>query len=283
MAIRALPIAALLLLALAACGDDGVSTARTDGGPAPSDQLDPEGPQRQGGEGWRLLGHGPAGPGDATVAATNEHEYAELWSVSGLAGEAPPVDLDTEIVVLFGTYVSGSCPEIRLDDVVVDDVTRSVTASYSHPGLPADCTSDANPYGYVVALDRAVLPAQRFSVGDQETRTFVNPAEDSPLVVIVSNQSFVTDPVDITIEVDGEVVVSQDFAVEGQHTWLYFGVDVEPGTHTLVATSERTGARLEETFDVPAQRWALVQFWHDEPDTAPYFTWDLFEEPPAFA
>ncbi len=66
--------------------------------------------------------------------------------------------------MLFGPAVSGSCPQIRLDDVVIDVERRLVHADFSHPGAPSECTSDANPHAYIVALERDALPPSPFTV-----------------------------------------------------------------------------------------------------------------------
>ncbi len=117
------------------------------------------------GDGWRLLGTGDAGPEEAyTVrAATDEAGWDELWSVLGLEVERPDVDLTSEVVVSFAHGIGSSCRELRLDDVVIDGgVVFSVT---SDPLAPRNCTSDlAGAATFVVALDRAALPADGFTL-----------------------------------------------------------------------------------------------------------------------
>lgn len=129
-------------------------------GADPADVI-PAGPQPEGGDGWRLLADEP-GVGDVyrTAVATDQASYDALWSEIGLAGEPPPVDLDAEVVVWFAPAVSGSCREIRLDDVVVDDEAGLVYPAIVLPGGNRTCTSDANPHAYVVALDREALPGE---------------------------------------------------------------------------------------------------------------------------
>ena len=75
-----------------------------------------------------------------------------------------PKSTSARRVVLFGPAVSGSCPEIRLDAVVVDRLHRLVYADFAHPGQPGVCTSDANPHSFVAAIDRSALPASPFTV-----------------------------------------------------------------------------------------------------------------------
>lgn len=128
------------------------------------DELVPEGPQPPGGAGWRLLGEGTSGPTYVTLVAAEPEAYQALWDEAGIEAPLPEVDLEHEIVVLFGPAVSGSCPQIRLDDVVIDVKDRLVHAQLSHPGSPAACTDDANPHPFVVAIEREALPPSPFTV-----------------------------------------------------------------------------------------------------------------------
>lgn len=82
-----------------------------------------------------------------------------------------------------------------------------------------------------------------------------------PFTLYVSNQSFEDPTVGITITIDGEVVVDEDFDVEGQHNWVSFEPDVAPGVHILHAASS-TGAEFTTEFTMPdgEPRWAVVDY-----------------------
>ncbi|HSM65653.1 MAG TPA: hypothetical protein VK860_05050 [Ilumatobacteraceae bacterium] len=139
---------------------DGICVTGAD----PAD-VPPPGPQPTAGEGWRLLAD-QAGRGEPyTVAmAVDEAGYDTLWTTLALAGEAPPVDFAGEIVVHFGAVYSGSCPEIRLDEVQIDAEAAIVAADIVQLGGNRICTSDANPRAYLVALDRSALPETPFTL-----------------------------------------------------------------------------------------------------------------------
>jgi len=139
---------------------DGICVTGAD----PSDVV-PEGPQPTAGAGWRLLADqtGKGEPYTAQVAFSGA-EYELLWTSLDLGGERPAVNFDVEIVVHFGAVYSGSCPEIRLDDVVIDQASGSVVAAIVQLGGERICTSDANPRSYLVAIDRSILPAPPFTV-----------------------------------------------------------------------------------------------------------------------
>jgi hypothetical protein len=128
----------------------------------PADAV-PDGPQPTGGEGWRLLGTDRTGPGYRTGVATTPEQYADLWQEAGLAGEGPPVDFGTEIVIWFGAVYGSGCP-IRLDDVVVDTGSQLIHGHFVMPGNPAACNDDANSEAYVVAVPRDRLPEAPFAV-----------------------------------------------------------------------------------------------------------------------
>ena len=90
-----------------------------------------------------------------------------------------------------------------------------------------------------------------------------------PLTLYVSNQSFEDATVGITITIDGQVVVDQDFDVEDQHNVFTFTPDIGPGDHTLIAVSN-TGVELTVDFNIPEEepRWAVVGYWW-YPDEGP--------------
>lgn len=110
--------------------------------------------------------------------------------------------------------------------------------------------------------------------------------ESGQVKLWVSNQSFDDDPVAITVEIDGEVVVEDVFAVEGQHNWFSFMIDgLEPGEHTITAISD-TGVDFAGTFTLPVDeaRWMVLDYWYS-PDDAEgrHFTFDVSEMPIVFS
>jgi hypothetical protein len=132
-------------------------------GPSPK-ELVPEGPQPESGPGWRLLADEP-GVGTVwdTTAAVDEAGYEALWRTLDLTGDPPAVDFEREIVLHFGPAVSGSCPNIRLDGLVIQD--DLVLPDIVRPGVqPPACTADANPHTYLVAAERSALPPLPFRV-----------------------------------------------------------------------------------------------------------------------
>ena len=130
-------------------------------GPAPS-EIVPEGPQPQSGAGWRLLVDRPGGEVYVTSAAAEETEYRALWERLGLGGDPAPVDFEREIVLHFAPAVSGSCSNIRLDELVVEG--GLVYPRIVLPGPQLTCTADANPYTYLLAVERSALPRSPFRV-----------------------------------------------------------------------------------------------------------------------
>lgn len=81
-------------------------------------------------------------------------------------------------------------------------------------------------------------------------------------LLLVSNQSFLDDPVVLTVQIDGVEVVSQPFEVRNQHHYLSFPLRLGPGAHQLRVTSD-TGLSLEETFSLPAdgaRRYGSVSY-----------------------
>lgn len=121
------------------------------------------GPQPQEGEGWRLLAdEAPAGEAYRTGIATDQGSLEALWRRIGLQTPLPDVDFESEVAIWFGAVYGSSCPDIRLDNVVVDGAL--VYADIVLPDPPVACTDDANPHAYVVAIGRSRLPQGPFAI-----------------------------------------------------------------------------------------------------------------------
>jgi hypothetical protein len=114
----------------------------------------------------------------------------------------------------------------------------------------------------------------------------LNPA--GTFTLYVSNQSFAISPVDITVTIDGEVVVREYFDVGNQHGWKQFTLDLADGTHTLEVKSDRGAASLSKTFDVSGPRWAVIDYWyypdsqHGAGPTPRSFSFEIQDTPIAF-
>ena len=146
------------LASLASFADDRLCVAGLDPADAPT-----EGPQPEGGDGWRLLGEHQGGPPGRTGVATTRAQYEAIWAESDLDGDPPEVDFEIEIVVWFGAVYGSGC-QIRLDDIVFDATASLVSPDLVAPDEPLGCHSDANPHSFVVAVQRAALPSGPFVV-----------------------------------------------------------------------------------------------------------------------
>jgi hypothetical protein len=108
---------------------------------------------------------------------------------------------------------------------------------------------------------------------------------DPSLTLFVSNQSFARDRVDIEIRLDGQLAVTGDFDVEGQHTWIDFDVAIAPGEHAISIVSQDGDATREQSFVMDARKYGVVMYWYDEGDnrqSGPDYSFDLSDDAPAF-
>lgn len=141
------------------------------------------------------------------------------------------------------------------------------------PGPEAGGPSASGPSSGPSSGPLSDPPADVRVVGEDEAR----------LQLFVSNQSFVDDPVRITVSIDGIEVVDQEFVVEGQHTWVSFPLALPPGRHELVATSG-TGARLTEQLRTgERRRYAVINYWNYQDEDGRFLDWRIQDEPVAFA
>ena len=79
-------------------------------------------------------------------------------------------------------------------------------------------------------------------------------------VLYVSDQSFATSQVDITIRIDGRVAVIDQFAVGNEHNWKRYRFELDPGMHRLTAVSHDGRARLVGTFRVKKTLNGVVDY-----------------------
>ena len=135
-------------------------------GPDPQDLPEP-GPQPVAGDGWRMLGwEQGSGPAYEVGIATEQGAYERLWQQSGLGGTRPDVDFVSEVVVWFSEGHGGSCPNLRMDEVIVDHDRSQVYPLIAHLDEAVACTSDlAGAYQFVAAVERAELPPGPFEIG----------------------------------------------------------------------------------------------------------------------
>ena len=156
----------------------------------------PPGPQPPAGDGCRLLATEPTGQTYRTGIAWDNASLAVLWANAGITALIPSVDFHSEVVIWFGAVYGSSCPDIRLDDVVIDGGRRVIHAEIVLVD-PGSCTADANPRAYLVAVDRARLPAAPFSIqlgaadppgGVPEERTIVDADLRAPGSVAAAEQ-----------------------------------------------------------------------------------------------
>jgi hypothetical protein len=132
-------------------------------GPDPATLPSP-GPQVQAGDGWRLLGAERVGKTYRTGIAWDEASMARLWERSGLPGEPPALDFEHEVAIWFAHVYGSSCPNQRLDDVIVNHERALLYPLIVDADGAAFCTADADPFAYVVAVERSRLPGGPFVI-----------------------------------------------------------------------------------------------------------------------
>jgi hypothetical protein len=126
---------------------------------------------RTSGDGWRLLAKETVRNFERAYvvhAATDADAYRELWRDIGFTGARPEADMDEVVVASFAHGIGSSCPELRLDDVVIDG--SEVYSVASDPivdanGSPRACTADlVGAATFVVAIERDALPEDGFTL-----------------------------------------------------------------------------------------------------------------------
>jgi len=150
-----------IAIAEQAIGDDPACLEGRDPATTPA-----PGPQQTEGDGWVYLAVVDSTMAERPTIAADANSLDQLWEHLGVAGTPPSVDFGTHIVVGFPVRYSGSCPETRFDDVVIDgDLVYPVISQLSTTQV---CTADANPRTYLVAVERGRLPEPPFRITYQK-------------------------------------------------------------------------------------------------------------------
>ena len=83
--------------------------------------------------------------------------------------------------------------------------------------------------------------------------------------LFVTNQSFAIDPVDVHVEIDGQLVVNDSFPVGDAHHFVPFQLSLAKGQHRMRVWSERGGATLSEVFTLNNEDIGVVTYWYSPP------------------
>ncbi len=140
-------------------------------------EFEPEQPLA--GEGWRLLAELPRGGIYSVAAFTEAESFRREWQRLE-AGELPAVDFEEEIIVRFSPAISGSCRQVHFAGLVVTSDRVHGDITFPTPQGMA-CTSDANPYAFMVAVERSLLPEGQFTL--QLSDELVGDAGDQVVVL----------------------------------------------------------------------------------------------------
>jgi len=152
------------------------------------------------------------------------------------------------------------------DDIVVVEASEIIDLSCVAPNVLYACTEP---------LDAPLAPYKLADVP-------MPPGENGvSLHLYVSNQSFERPLAEINVYLDGAYVVTGDFDVGSQHNWHEFEIAVPPGSLSLRAIMPEGSAELDQQIEVPAERWAVLNYWFypDEP-AGEHFTLTLHDQRP---
>lgn len=88
--------------------------------------------------------------------------------------------------------------------------------------------------------------------------------ENGTFSLWVSNQSFVVKNADISVEIDGELVVSEYFKVGTQHTFKEFKLNLNSGKHGIHAWSNKGDAELSSEFELKEGDIGVLMYWNSK-------------------
>ena len=101
----------------------------------------------------------------------------------------------------------------------------------------------------------------------------------------ISNQSLAIDSVDIQVEIDGEMVVSDNFYIGSAHTFVPFELSLEQGMHKIDIWTVRGDADLSTEFELVDHDTGVIMDWYHPKSyfnsTPPKFDFLTQKGPPA--
>jgi hypothetical protein len=118
-------------------------------------------------------------------------------------------------------------------------------------------------------------------VSAQDPDVRITDRDSADLLLMVSNQSFLDDPVVLTIEIDGLEVLSRPFEVRNQHHYVHFPLRLGSGSHQLRATSD-TGVSINESFTLPedgARQYAGISYYNYADEDGMLIDWVIQSTP----
>jgi hypothetical protein len=121
------------------------------------------------------------------ATATNESEWEHMrQEVANFRATDPlSIDLTNEIAIYLGMAGSSSCPESFAGLVVDQDASRVYGQWQSAPiGEGQGCTDDLQPQGVLLAVSRAELPGDQFTLTLREVLVCAD-CSDHPDQIVV--------------------------------------------------------------------------------------------------
>lgn len=95
----------------------------------------------------------------------------------------------------------------------------------------------------------------------------------------VSNQSFFVDPVDIHVELNGRLVISQQFRVGTQHNYVEFKIFLDEEPHKVRIWSNKGAAELNSEFTLNGKDTGIITYWYKPKVIEKCFKFETIEGP----
>lgn len=87
---------------------------------------------------------------------TSDRGLDRLWELGQFETPRPEITFERQVLIVLTPGVSGSCPDIAFEDLVIDDT--EVFGAFRHPSETGICTGDFNPVTFFFIVERQALP-----------------------------------------------------------------------------------------------------------------------------
>lgn len=81
------------------------------------------------------------------------------------------------------------------------------------------------------------------------------------VILVVSNQSFAIDPIDLIVIIDSDTIVYDTLYVNNQHNWKVHKLNLSKGKHSIKAKSLNGGYEITDSFFLFYKKYIYIDYW----------------------
>ncbi len=88
-------------------------------------------------------------------------------------------------------------------------------------------------------------------------------SQEEKIILYISNQSEEINPANISVFIDGELKVHDEYYVKNNHNWIKYNFTVSFGRHEIKAVSDNGSFKSQKNFWSTSKRWIVIDHYTD--------------------